>query len=110
MGARATASVSAMPGRVYRSQGRKPRTRRTSTLAKPAGPYMVIQPKPRIREEMKNGHCMAAPKNFRPGMLVRMTTMAIGTAISSVMTVVMTANRIVFHATDPKSASVKSRA
>ena len=58
---------------------------------------------------MKNGHCMAAPKNLRPGMLVRTTTMAIGTAISSVMTVVITANTSVFSATWPKPASVNSR-
>lgn len=69
---------------------------------------MVIQPKPRIREEMKNGHCMATPKIRRPGMLVRTTTMAIGTAITMVRTVVKIANSAVLRMTSPNPASVNS--
>ncbi|GLY17092.1 hypothetical protein Kisp01_41070 [Kineosporia sp. NBRC 101677] len=78
-------------------------------LTKPAGPYMAIQPKPRISEEMKNGHCMAAAKNPPRGSLVRTTTTAIGTAINSDSTVVRAAKRAVLRMTSPKPASRKSR-
>ena len=51
-------------------------------LTNPDGPYIMIQPKPRMSEEMKNGHCMAADRTPPPGSLVLTTTMAIGTASS----------------------------
>ena len=38
---------------------------------------------------MKNGHCMAAARILPPGILVRTTTMAMGTARTSVRIVVM---------------------
>lgn len=70
---------------------------------------MVIQPKPRMSEEMKNGHCMAAAKSRPPGSFVRTTTTAIGTAISRLSTVVRPANSAVLSTTRPKPASVNSR-
>ena len=54
-----------MPGIEYRFHGTVPSQACTCTLTNPAGPYRVIQPKPRISEEMKNGHCIA-PANTRP--------------------------------------------
>ena len=82
---------------------------RTHVLTKPAGPYIVIQPKPRISEEMKNGHCIPVAKNRLPGMRVRTTTTAMGTAMSRVSTVVPNAKSAVFTMTWPKPASVNRR-
>jgi hypothetical protein len=69
----------------------------------------VIQPKPRISEEMKNGHCIAPAKTRPNGRRLRTTSTAIGMAISSVSTVVPTANSAVFSTTRPKPASVNRR-
>src|SRR4051812_18767128 len=73
MGASATASVRAMPGIEYRFHGEWPRTCCTLMLTNPDGPYIMIQPKPRMSEEMKNGHCMAAERRPPPGTLVLTT-------------------------------------
>jgi hypothetical protein len=67
---------------------------------------MMIQPKPRISELMKNGHCIAIAIRRPPGSFVRTTTTAIGMAITRVSTVVRVAKRKVFHTTRPKPASV----
>jgi hypothetical protein len=68
----------------------------------------MIHPNPRMREEMKNGHCMAAARMPPPGILVRTTTMAMGTASRSERAVVNRANSAVFNTTFPNPASVNS--
>ena len=98
-----------MPGIEYRFHGTPPKICRTWTLTKPAGPYIMIQPKPRISDEMKNGHCMAIANRRPPGSLVRTTTIAIGMAISRVRTVVSAANSKVFQ-DDPAEAGVGEEA
>ena len=75
-------------------------------LTKPAGPYIRIQPKPRISEEMKNGHCIAIAMKRPPGNRVRTTTIARGMAITRVSKVVSPAKSAVLMTTCPKPASV----
>ena len=58
---------------------------------------------------MKNGHCMAAARILPPGILVRTTTMAMGTARTIVRIVVKPAKSTVLRATSPKPASVNRR-
>jgi hypothetical protein len=70
----------------------------------------MIQPNPRMRDEMKNGHCIAVARMRPPGTFVRTTTMAIGTAMARDKTVVSPAKSTVFSATFPKPASVNRRA